>query len=559
MRRGSLLASAGVTLSLTAAGCAPPARTDANPVPPESTLASTIRFREVGAESGLRPGPPPRDLEATTILDMTEGGAGFLDYDGDGDQDILLLGRSRCDLYRNNGRGRFEPVADRAGLSPAGDWMGCSTGDFDNDGRIDIFLTGYRCARLYRNTGGRFSDVTSASRIAADRWFTSAAFADVDNDGDLDLYAGAYVDFGPHAQQHCPVGVDPHGVAVTGPCGPEPYPAQRGVLYLNAGGRFSDFTRASGLDQATGKTLGVAFADFDSDGDQDLYLANDRMACDLFRNNGRGRFHGIGVASGTAYTRDGDVQGGMGVDWGDYDGDGDLDLFVATYQNEPKSLYRNDGSETFQEISRSAGLSPATPFVTFGAGFFDADNDGWIDLYLVNGHALGPIERVDPALTFAQPMQLFRNGRDGSFTDVSAALGPAFARRIAGRGAAFGDVDSDGRCDLLAVDLTGAPVLLLNESPAAGNHWLRVVLAGTRSNRMGIGARVTVSAGGRRQVREVRTGYSYLAANDVRLLFGLGIAERVELLEVRWPSGKRSLVRPDSVDREIVVTEESDP
>jgi hypothetical protein len=433
--------------------------------------------------------------------------------------------------------------------------MGCAAGDYDGDGKVDLLLTGYHLLRLYHNAGGRFEDVTAAAGLQPDRWYTSAVFADLDGDGWLDLYVGGYVKFGPEEQQHCPAGVDSAGVAVDGPCGPEPYAAQPGRLYHNDHGRrFVDVTAASGLQKATGKTLGVACADYDADGRLDLYLANDRSPGDLFHNVGGGRFRNVGLASGTAYNRNGAAQSGMGVDWGDYDGDGRPDLFVATFSAEPKSLYHNDGGGAFQEAGLSAGLAPAEPYVAFGAGFLDADNDGQLDLLIANGHALGPIEKVDPTFLYREPLQLFLNHGDGTFREVSAAAGEPFRQRLVGRAAAFGDYDDDGRTDVLVTDLEGPARLLHNESPAA-HHWLRVRLEGRPPNRQGIGGRVTLRAGGKRQVRQVMAGASFMAANDPRPLFGLGPAAGVEELEVRWPGGKVTRLRPEGVDREVVVRE----
>jgi hypothetical protein len=266
------------------------------------------------------------------------------------------------------------------------------------------------------------------------------------------------------------------------------------------------------------------------------------------------RFENVGQVSGTAYNRNGEVQGGMGVDWGDFNGDGRPDLFVATYQGEPKSLYHNEGRGFLRDVSFAAGLAPAEPYVSFGVRFLDADNDGWLDLFVANGHALGPVEKTDPSLTFPQPMLFFRNDGSGVFQDLSKTAGEALARPIVGRGAAFGDFDNDGRCDVLVANLRGEPVLLRNETEPAG-HWLRVRLAGNKSNRQGIGAVVTLRAGGRSQVREVTSSSSYLAANDPRLLFGLEAAASVDEVIVQWPSGRVTRVQPDGVNRELVVPE----
>jgi hypothetical protein len=526
-------------------------RSGAAPPPVAARAPQPIRFRDVGAEAGVQFPQFDPDPAKMTILEINAGGAGLLDYDGDGRLDLLLIGLHRLGLFHNEGNGRFRAVPDRAGLPEKEAWTGCAAADLDGDGQSELLLTGHRVLRLYRSDGGRFVDVTSQSGFRSDLWSTSAAFADFDNDGDLDLYVGAYVRFGPASRKYCPIGLDPKGGVVTGPCGPEPYDAERGRLYESRGGRFRDVTGPAGLSGATGKTLGVAVGDYDGDGLIDLYLANDRVPGDLFHNVGGLRFRSEGLASGTAYNRDGRVQGGMGVDWGDYDGDGDLDLFVATYQGEPKSLYRNDGTGLFQDASFAAGLAPAQPYVGFGTRFFDADNDGYLDLLIANGHVLGPAERVDPSLSFAQPLQFFR-GLPGGRLDLSPGAGPPFLQKIVGRAAAFGDLDDDGRCDVVIANIEGEPVLLRNETEPAG-HWLRVRLRGGAGNRLGIGARVTVKTAQGSQLREVTTASSYLSASDPRLHFGLGEATAVEGVTVRWPGGRQTTMRPGGVDREIEV------
>jgi hypothetical protein len=501
--------------------------------------ATAPLFTDVARPAGLDfrygyGGRSPLDL-----LEISGGGAGLLDADGDGWLDVLLVGQQRCALYHNNHDGTFVDVTRRAGLTAEGAWMGCAAGDVDNDGHVDLFLCGYRCAALYHNQGecggappGTFRDVSQAAGIRPGGWMSSAAFADVDRDGRLDLYVGRYARWDARTLRFCVV----EGVRTA--CGPEMYDPEKGSFYHNQGrGRFVEATARFGLGDTHGKTWGVAFADMDDDGWPDLYLANDEVPCDLYENLQGARFRNVGLASGTAFSRDGVRQGGMGVDWGDYDGDGRLDLFVTTFYQQPKSLYHNDGRGQFSEVSDAAGIAvPTLPYVAFGTCFFDLDNDGRLDLAIANGHVRDNPERLDPAVHYAQPLQLFHNEGGGVFHDLSKQAGPAFARPIVGRAMACGDVDNDGDVDLLVVDAAGAPLLLRNEV-GSRRHWL-TVRALTAARRDAIGARITVTAGGKKQVAEVRPGASFLATNDPRVHFGLGEVDRVERLQIRWPDGR---------------------
>jgi hypothetical protein len=428
-------------------------------------------------------------------------GCGFLDYNNDGNLDVLLVG-PKVALYQGDGTGRFTDVSAATGLARlSGRFLGCAVGDYDNDGFDDLYLSAYRGGALLRNAGGTgFQEVTKAAGIGPQPWGTSCAFADVDNDGRLDLYVGNYVVFGPNTQpQLCPMS------GHLSSCGPRYYQPERGVLYRNEGdGRFRDVTKAWGADKVEGKALGVAFADYDGSGRESLAIANDEVAGDLLHNRGRGRFENIGTSSGTAYDGDGNPHGGMGIDWGDYDNDGKLDLFVATFQNEPKCVYRNEG-EFFTESSVALGMAPALPLVAFGSKWLDYDNDGWLDLILANGHVQDNIAVIDKSAAYLQSTQLFRNAGNGTaFADVSAsALDEGARRPAAGRGLATGDFDNDGRVDVLIADSEGAPLLLHNRTPQAG-HWLSVRLVGTKSNRGGIGALVTVEADGRKMAAPLR-------------------------------------------------------
>lgn len=383
-------------------------------------------------------------------------------------------------------------------------------------------------------------------------WLSSAAFADVNRDGRLDLYIGRYVRWDASVVRFCVV----EGVKTA--CGPEMYDPERGSFYLNVGGgRFVEATGRLGLSDAHGKTWGVCFGDYNDDGWPDLYLANDQVPCDLYENEGGRRFRNVGLASGTAFSRDGARQGGMGVDWGDFDNDGRLDLFVTTFYQQPKSLYRNEGGGLFSEVSDVAGiLAPTLPYVAFGTRFFDFDNDGRRDLFIANGHIRDNAEQLDPGIRYRQPMQLFRNEGEAGFRDLSHQAGAAFDRPIVGRAVAFGDWDNDGDVDLLVVDADGPPLLLRNEV-GNRNNWIGVRALTGPGKRDAIGARVAVTAAGRRQIAEVTPGASFLATNDPRVYFGLGDAARVERLEIRWPSGRTEERRDLPVNRFLTLVEPS--
>jgi hypothetical protein len=518
------------------------------------------------------------------ILETLGHGAAMLDADGDGRLDLLFLGPDRLALYRNEGDFRFEDVTAASGLAQRGYWQGVATGDVDADGRVDLFLCGYDTAALYRNAGGgRFEDVTAGAGLGATHdprqrvpthdnefrptthdqrqepgarsqepraWNTSAAFADVDGDGWLDLYVARYVRFGPDTPQLC--GTDQPGVRSV--CPPKVYVAQRGVLYRNLGrGGFREETRERGLETAHGNALGVAFGDYDGDGWVDLAVANDELPGDLFRNLGRGRFRNIGPESGTAYDAEGRVHAGMGVDWGDLDGDGRLDLAVTTFGGETKNLYRYEGGGLFRDVAVGTEFARVgRPYVGFGVKYLDLENDGDLDLVIANGHVADNAARLRRGDGYAQPTLLFWNDA-GQFRDATSLGGPAFARRIVGRGVCAGDLDQDGRVDLVITNVEGPPLLLRNGGTVG--KWLQVLLKGKPPNRQGIGARVTVRAGGRRQVREVTTSGSYLSASDPCLHFGLGAAPRVDEIAVRWPGGGVSRQREVGVNQRVTVVE----
>lgn len=531
--------------------------------------ANGIRFVDVAQEAGLDyrwevPGNRPLN-----ILQTIGNGCAFLDYDADGNLDILLVG-PRVALYRGDGKGRFTDVSRETGLSRlSGHFLGCAVGDYDNDGYPDIYLTAYRGGALLHNesrvqsrelrgtmdrsrlstlNSRLFREVTSGSGIPSQPWSTSASFTDIDGDGKLDLYICNYVQFGPKTiPQLCPY------AGRLSACGPRFYEPEFGKLYRNlGGGRFQDITKAWRAHRISGKGLGVTAADFDGSGRQSIAIANDEMPGDLLHNLG-GKFENIGDSSSTGHDSNGNVHGGMGIDWGDYDNDGKLDLFVATFQHEAKCIYHNDGGGLFTENSAALGMEKALPYVAFGSKWIDCDNDGWLDLMIANGHVQDNIHEIDKSATYRQPTQLFRNLSGSGFKEITAQAGPSLQKKLVGRGLAMGDYDNDGRIDALVVDSEGAPLLLHNETTGAGN-WLSIRLIGTRSNRDGIGALVTVEANGKKFLRLCTTDGSYMSASDRRVHVGLGQATSATI-RVQWPSGAFGTYKNIAVNRFVTIRE----
>ncbi|MFN3650626.1 MAG: CRTAC1 family protein [Armatimonadota bacterium] len=552
LRTGWLLAWALAALAL--AGCEW-TRAAAPSADPGSAPELSVPFEEVSAAAGVElvQGHPDRLLD---IREVTGSGAGFLDFDADGDLDLVLLATDRCALYRNEGSGRFQDVSATAGLPQKGQWTACAAGDYDADGFPDLFLNGFDCVALLHNEGGkRFRDVTAAAGLTIPslpepHFGVSAGWADYDRDGQLDLYVGRYVRFGPKSPRFCPSRT---GGLVT--CGPAYYQPQIGALYRNVGGgRFEEVTESTGAHRVDGKTWGVRWLDFDDDGWDDLYLANDEVAGNLLRNVAGKRFEDVAVAAGAAYDRDGRVHGGMGVDSGDFDGDGRLDLIVTTFVRESYSLYRNLDGRTFTDVAPVTDLAQPTHAPSgWGTKLFDYDNDGRLDVMFVNGHATDTDTNPQVRADLEQSMQLFRN--EGKRFQ-SVPLG-ALAKPIVGRGAAFGDYDNDGFCDVAVIDMEGRALLLRNRGASApgGAHWIGFRLEGGNGNRDALGARVTLQAGGRSQVAEVRTCGSVFSTHDPRVRFGLGPSAEVQEVSVRWPDGKLERFTGLAADRYHTLTQ----
>lgn len=516
---------------------------------------SGIRFENVAAASGFRfhwpqQRRPMRNLEAFGC------GCAFWDYDGDGWQDILLVGEPRVALYRNRGNGQFQDVTAATGLSSVtGRWKGCAIGDYDGDGFLDLLLTGLHQLALLRNQGARrFVDVTSRAGLDKQNqghWGSSAGFMDLDNNGTLDLVLLNYVVFGPGEKQYCEL-----APGIQSGCPPNYYRPEFAELWQNLGdGRFKDVTASSGLKDTSGKALVIAFTDVDEDGRMDFYIGNDGTAAELMRNEGRLRFRNIGAVSGVAYGATGNAVAAMGADWGDYDRDGRLDLVATAFSDEPYPLFHNLGNGAFEDVAATTGIGePTLKPLGFGAKWVDMDNDPWPDIVFANGHVYDNVDKIDPLSRFRQPLMLFHNQEGRAFRDLVPDLGGDVARPLVGRGSATGDFDNDGRMDCLVVDYEGEPLLLRNRSQAP-HHWIKLDLRASGPNRFAYGARVTARAGKRIWVAEVSPASSYLSSSGPRIHFGLGSVRVLETITIRWPSGRREVLRNVPADRILRVNE----
>ncbi len=493
-------------------------------------------------------------------------GCGWIDYDQNGLLDLYLVNGAatrqytpkqplRSALYRNNGDGTFSDVTETAGVRAEGLFgMGVAVGDYDNDGFPDLFVLGYGRCILYHNNGdGTFRDVTAHAGVANQgRWGSSAAWFDYDNDGRLDLVIANYVDWSPDRNFYC----GSQGPGLRSYCHPDDYHGQAPTLYRNNGdGTFRDVSKSSGLASKPANGLGVVTFDYDNDGWQDIFIANDSMANSLFHNNRDGTFTELAYEAGVAVSSDGAAEAGMGTDAADTTGDGSMDLVVTHLDLQLARLYRNLGGGMFEDATFRSRLSYDTFHMSgFGVRFLDFDNDGWRDIFMANGHVLDNIERYHPGTRYAEPKLMFRNRGDGTFENVSGRLGPDFLAPFVSRGAAVGDFDNDGDLDIL-VNNNGGPAQLLRNDGGNANHWLEIFLIGTRSNRDGVGARVTVSAGDLKLYEQKRGGMSYQSAQDPRLHFGLGERTRIDSIEIQWPSGGLTRLRDVGVDRILAVEE----
>jgi hypothetical protein len=539
----------------------------------ETGGGSRFRFVDVAAQAGLTHPVIYGGAESKKYILETNGcGIAFFDYDNDGWLDIFVPGGSRIDgappgttnrLYQNNRDGTFTDVTKKAGLERVVWASGVCAGDYNNDGYDDLFLSCWGQNILYRNNGdGTFSDVTKQAGLLHPRpeWGAGCTFVDYDRDGYLDLFVSTYLDFDfktiplPGAAENCMW----KGIPVN--CGPKGLPTGRNFLYRNNGdGTFTDVSAASGIARVDKRyAMTAVAADFDDDGWQDIFVACDSTPSILYKNNHDGTFTDIALEAGVAYNEDGREQAGMGVAIGDVMNRGRLDIFKTHFADDTPILYRSTGRGTYEDITASAGLGGFTRYVGWGAGFADFDNDGLMDLLFVNGSVYPEVEKHFPEYQYRNPRMLLRNLGKAAFENVSEWAGPGITDAHSSRGCAFGDFDNDGDVDVLVMNMNEPPSLLRNDTKT-GNHWLKVKLVGSKSNRSAIGASVLVTVGGRVQRQDVLSQSSFYSQSDLRLHFGLGAASRAEMVEIRWPSGMVEIYRDVPGDRVVTWREGSSP
>jgi hypothetical protein len=536
-----------------------------------------VQFVNIAREAGLRSKTIfGSEAKNKYLLETTGCGAAFFDYDQDGWLDIFLVNGTRFEanyapgaaptnrLYKNNRDGTFTDVTVKAGLVRTGWGQGVCIGDYDNDGHDDLFVTYWGDCALYHNNGdGTFTDVakpagvTTVTQTGLKRWSTGCAFVDYDRDGWLDLFVANYIDFDPKTAPLPESGPCLYkGLIVA--CGPPGLQGGKNILFHNNGdGTFRDVSEKSGILRTPGTYgLGVLTADFDNDGWPDIYVANDSTSSTLYKNNHDGTFTDVAIEAGAAYSPDGKPQAGMGISAADYDCDGKLDIVKTNFAGDTASLYRNQGDMIFDDQTFQAGLGRNTRFLGWGVGFLDFDNDGWSDILVCNGHVYPEVGETDAESGYRERKVLYRNLGNGKFADVSMDGGPGILEKVPGRGCAFGDFENDGTIGVLVNCVNDVPQLLRCVSTLK-NNWLKVKTVGVKSNRSGIGARVIcTTAGGHRQMDEVRSGGSYISQNDLRIHFGLGKSEQADL-EIHWPSGTIDKLAGVTANQVITVKEGS--
>jgi hypothetical protein len=542
----------------------PPRKVDRPDFPP------IPKFKDVAQASGLTVSHISSG-EKRYIIESMSGGAGLFDCDGDGRLDIVLVNGSTVDhflkggdpmvtLYHQEPDGTFKDITKQAGLTRPGWGMGVAVADYDNDGKLDLFVTGYGGNVLYHNLGDcKFEDVTEKAGVRGGGFSTGAAWGDYDRDGNVDLFVSRYthVDIAhmpePGSNKFCLY----KGLQVQ--CGPWGLPGESDLLYHNRGdGTFEEVSQKAGVHNQIGYYgLGAMWSDYDNDGWPDLVVANDSVPNYLYHNNHNGTFSEVGMLAGISLSGDGTQLGNMGVDFADYDHSGRFSLFITTFQEQPKALWRNTGANGFEDVSWPSGIGrPSYADVCWGTSFFDMANTGWLDLLIACGHVYPQIDSLENGPRYRQPLFLERNNRDGSFDEVSQEAGLTDLPLKSRRGAAFGDIFNTGNIDVVLLNVGEPPTLLRNQN-ATPNHRVLFNLIGTKSNRAAIGARITIFASGVRQVGEVRGGGSYLSQNDLRLHFGLGRSTKIDSVEIRWPSGRLETLENLPADAIYTIVESS--
>ncbi len=520
-----------------------------------------VRFTDVTAQSGVKFVHNAGKTGKKYLPETMGSGVALFDADGDGWLDILFVNskdwtprgrRSTARLYRNNHNGTFTDSTQGSGLDVEMYGIGVSVGDFDNDGRDDVYITALEGDRLFHNEGaGKFRDVTAASGIRNADFGTSAAWFDYDRDGKLDLFVANYVGWTQKGDLWCSLDGSSKSY-----CTPESYKGRSSKLYHNlGGGKFEDVTQRAGVGDPTSKSLGITVFDYNNDGWPDLFVSNDTQPNKLYRNNRNGTFSEEGVSAGVAFGEDGVARGAMGTDAGDYDRSGRPHLLIGNFSNQMLGLYHNEGNALFVDEAPRSTLGRASLLsLTFGLFFFDYDLDGWADIFCANGHIDEEIGRVQPKIQYREPPLLFHNQGKGKFEDVTKQQPAEFQRSIVGRGAAYGDLDHDGDLDIV-VSTNSGPGYVFRNDGGNGNHWLHLKLEGTKSNRSAIGAKVTLDSPGGRQTQTVRSGSSYCSQSELALTFGLGRDTKVSALDIEWPSGLKQHLANVNADQYLTVQE----
>lgn len=529
-----------------------------------------VSFEEIAAKAGLRYVTANSPTANKNQVETMVAGIALLDYDGDGYLDVYLVSGAAIPslkkespaywnrLFHNNHDGTFTDVTEKAGVAGAGYGMGVAVGDYDNDGRPDIFLANVTANQLFHNNGnGTFTDVTAKAGLSGAEfkgkkmWSVGAGWFDFNNDGRLDLFVVNYCVWEVNKDPYCPL---KSGVRTY--CHPKLYPSLHDNLFRNNGdGTFTDVSEQAGIASHFGKGMSVSFADYDHDGFLDAFVANDTTPAFLFHNLGGRRFEEVGVSTGVAYAPDGSTLSGMGSDFRDFNNDGFPDIWYTAVEHQSFPLLINSGKGDFDDRTVASGLQSTSEMSGWGNGAYDFDNDGWKDLFVARSNVLDNITELIPMRPYPEPNSLFRNLGNGRFEDVVAIAGSGLGGEAAHRGVAFGDLDNDGRVDMI-VSVLGGPVKFLHNTTQNENHWISLQLAGTKSNRMGLGAQVHITTGdGRSQWNEATTAVGYASSSDSRVHFGLGASREIKDLEIRWPSGIKQVLHDVAVDRVMTVEE----